>query len=263
MSPTHAGVQLVYPTAPLKLRAADVPGFSRAITTTAASVPDGASAGAEDAGDIDAWAWWRKDPHTGAYGQFDVSLDFLATVLKTEGPFAGVIGFSQGAAVAALLVSLLEPGRRDALAGVDGGIPVPASFIHPTDAPPHDRMIHPPMKFAVAYSGFAVLYPAYAGFYDPPIHTPVLHVLGSLDSIVDEQRSLDLVERCDGKGDRGRVVYHPGGHFLPCQKPYLNTLVAFLTDALAADDHPADGGGGGDGVGDHDERESEKRSSRI
>jgi hypothetical protein len=47
-----------------------------------------------------------------------------------------------------------------------------------------------------------------------------------------------LVEACvDGKGKEGgvqRVVYHPGGHFLPSsQKQYVAALVAFIREVMS------------------------------
>jgi hypothetical protein len=66
----------------------------------------------------------------------------------------------------------------------------------------------------------------------------MMHFLGSLDTVVSEDRSLRLVEACvDGKGKEGgvqRVVYHPGGHFLPSsQKQYVAALVAFIREVMS------------------------------
>lgn len=210
--------------------------------------------------ELDAWAWWRRDDSTGLYTDLSTGLDALATILKTQGPFAGVIGFSQGAAAAAMLASLLEPGRRGAFAARAGrgeGMAFPKSFVGresaegdaDTDGEGNgdgSRLIHPPLRFAVCYSGFVAPHLTYAAFYEPRIRTPVLHFIGSLDTVVEEGRSLKLVEACMGRMDeegqgsgktdgRGmdRVVRHPGGHFLPTQKVYLNALVGFMREALA------------------------------
>jgi fermentation-respiration switch protein FrsA (DUF1100 family) len=164
-------------------------------------------------------------------------MDKLAEVLKSEGPFDGVIGFSQGGAMAAMLASLLEPGRRAAFEKVysEGGLTYPASFTEDTGYV--ESTLHPPLKFAVSYSGFAARgVEAYRAFYEPKIATPVLHFLGTLDAVVEEARSLALVERCEES--EGRVVYHPGGHFLPSsQKAYVGALVGFMKEIL----HKAEG----------------------
>lgn len=225
-----AGITLHYPTAPIRLAPADIPF---------AAAPSSADGGGEE--ESDAWAWWRrkgdKEPFT--YEGLDLGLGHLAAVLKTEGPFDGVVGFSQGGACAGLLASLLEPGRREAFEKLypSGGMRFPESF--EADTGYVEGTIHPPLKFAVSYSGFAARgVETYRGFYEPKICTPMLHFLGSLDTVVEEARSLALVEACEKS--EGRVVYHPGGHFLPSsQKAYVAALVGFIKEAL----HEAETGG--------------------
>ncbi|KAK0602618.1 hypothetical protein LWI29_035293 [Acer saccharum] len=60
---------------------------------------------------------WKKadrpfDPHPLQYQQqtdgFDVSLSYLKTVFSQQGPFDGILGFSQGAAMAASICALRE-----------------------------------------------------------------------------------------------------------------------------------------------------------
>ena len=64
----------------------------------------------------------------------------------------------------------------------------------------------------------------YAAFYEPKISTRTLHVVGTLDSVVEESRSLALVEACV----EPTVVYHPGGHFVPIGKEMTGALVGFI-----------------------------------
>lgn len=89
---------------------------------------------------------------------------------------------------------------------------------------------HPPLRFGAAYSGFRALGPRYDCFYEPRIRTPILHFLGSLDTVVEEGRSMALVQACE-EGER-RVVYHPGGHYLPAGKQYVNVLLGFVVDQV-------------------------------
>ena len=246
---TLAGVEFVYPTAPLKLHPADFPGPSSSITTTISSSlkdnggmskPGDGGSGPEE---LDAWGWWRRDDVTGLYTDLETGLNALALVLRTQGPFDGVLGFSQGAAAAVMLASLLETGRprvfTDSAKG--GGMEYPASFLAPSSAATEEEnkpLIHPPLKFAIAYSGFIAPHPMYSSFYHPPIRTPALHFIGSLDSVVDEGRSLRLVEACDPTEmkEGEMVVYHPGGHFVPTQKRFLDVLVGFLRGVMARED---------------------------
>ena len=230
-------MEVVYPTGPIRLEPTSIPGYTPPTVQTDELAAD-PNVAQQDI-DTDAWAWWRKDEESGEYVGLDKGLAAMAEVLKLQGPFAGVIGFSQGAAAAAMLASLLEPPRLKALnerhnSPAAAGIPYPASFL----ADPHrlePTIFHPPLNFAVAYSGFPALHPLYAALYDPPISTPLLHVIGTLDTVVDESRSLRLVDACglDKELKAERVIYHPGGHFLPSQKQYVNALVGFIRQTVS------------------------------
>jgi len=199
-----AGIDLVYPTAPIRLTPAD-----ESFLAGTGTAGDGDSRGKGDSGEkeeLDAWAWWRRrrtssacqsggadadvDAEAFIYEGIDDCFAALAALLATSGPFDGVIGFSQGAAAAAMLASLLEPGRRAAFEAryPDGGIRYPDCFFAAT--PDGATAIHPPLRFAVAYSGFAASGGGspYAAFYEPEIRTPVLHFLGSQDVVVEEKR---------------------------------------------------------------------------
>jgi pimeloyl-ACP methyl ester carboxylesterase len=218
-----AGVELVYPTAPIRLKLADIPG--------ALSGPESAS---HDEDSSDAWAWVRRDPLTGVWEGVEATFDYLAEVLRAQGEFVGVIGFSQGAAIAAMLASLMEgPARMSSFADhqASGGIAFPEPF---------RSLQHPPFKFAVAYSGFFSPGARYAACYEPKIQTPVLHFVGSLDGVVDEASSMRLARACVGGEDR--VVYHPGGHFVPGAKPFVGVLMGFLKEALREQDEQGGGG---------------------
>ena len=340
-----AGVSLVYPTAPIRLAPADIPGFSPLTSTTvsgegqpeshdgdinklienrlpgSSDPPHSAPLETPQTGpipetitetEIDAYGWWRRRGETEPYHYegMEVGLRTLARTLEEEGPFDGVIGFSQGGSAAGLIASLLEPGRRQAFeeaANLRGGMKAPAEFwrersrgahakdeakyqlnvskgngdyasdiarkpekaeskatvtkspiqnppqasndegsrvLNPSrysnqESEPNDEIyepIHPPLKFAVSYSGYGTLNPLYAGFFNPRIRTPMLHFIGSLDTVVEERRSLMLVDACDsrGKDDSKRVVYHPGGHFLPSsQKQLVDALVVFIKESMA------------------------------
>ncbi|ODH47730.1 hypothetical protein GX48_06152 [Paracoccidioides brasiliensis] len=241
--PLHA-VSLSYPTGPLALSPADIPDFQPSSTS--------------DTGDEqpEIFAWWRRSntANPPEYVGLEKGLDAVARVLAEEGPFDGVIGFSQGAAFAAMVASLLEPSRKvsfeyfaetannpsttttttananaNANANAAGesitGIAFPQSF---------QNLTHPPLRFAICYSGFIAPGPRYRAFYERPrIQTPVLHVLGSLDVIVEEERSRALIGACEGDAERdGKVIWHSGGHFLPSQRQYLDGVVRFVRGCL-------------------------------
>ena len=217
LSKIFPGVSLSYPTGPLQLRPSDVPGFD---STTS-----------EDPDSIEAYGWWRRsntsDPPE--YVGLDEGLASIAKVLESEGPFDGVIGFSQGAAMATMVASLLEgESRKQAFARAQEqsslAIPFPESF---------EKLDHPPLKFCAAYSGFRSPGERYTGFYENPhIQTPVCHFIGSLDSVVEEARTQALVDAAGG-ANKTQVVVHPGGHFVPSGKQYLDTIAAFIRETTS------------------------------
>lgn len=232
--PSYA-VSICYPTAPHRLRMPDLPGYE----SQSLEKESGLDAPGEE--EIEAFAWFRRrdesDPPE--YLGLEDGLGALAKVLSEEGPFDGVIGFSQGAAMAAMIASLLEPNRADSFTHftkvasesdgceIIGGIPFPSSF-----GPPN--LSHPPLKFAICYSGFRAPGPRYRAFYEhPPIRTPVLHILGSLDAVVVESRSRALIDACEGSSEQdGTVVWHPGGHFVPSQLRFLEVPALFIRGCL-------------------------------
>ncbi|KAI4175130.1 MAG: hypothetical protein LQ343_001891 [Gyalolechia ehrenbergii] len=230
-------IHLSYPTGPIRLDPADIPGYNAPSGNNDEEEPE------------PAFGWWRRKdlPHPMQQSQTEIiytglqdGLTRIGETIKTEGPFDGVIGFSQGACAAGMVASLLEPGRRGvfAKAACEGKAlkeKFPVAF--------HELLaLQPPLKFAIIYSGF----PApnelrYGNFYDPKLKTPTLHFLGSVDGVVDEGRSRALVERCEN----ARVVVHPGGHFLPSQRPWLDAAVGYVRECMEA---------AGDGVGGNWER---------
>ncbi|KAL2847261.1 serine hydrolase-domain-containing protein [Aspergillus pseudoustus] len=65
--------------------------------------------------DPDVWAWGRGDVEGGLIDGLSETLKKIMDILHTYGPFVGVIGFSTGAAIAAITASLLERGGDHAL----------------------------------------------------------------------------------------------------------------------------------------------------
>ena len=221
---------LVYPTAPSRLRASDVPGYQGA--------PAADGDGGEEEEISDSWAWWRKDEHSGSYRFLSEGMSRVAESIESavapstsspDGaagseepePLAGVIGFSQGGCMAAMLASALE--ARPAPPGGDGN-EQQWGWVDALRRANRGR----PLKFAVVYSGFYAPPPELGWLYEPKIATPTLHFVGSLDTVVDEGRSQGLVDRCEG----AIVVVHPGGHHVPVSKEWVMPLVGFIRQAV-------------------------------
>ncbi|NXT16996.1 OVCA2 Esterase, partial [Prunella fulvescens] len=126
------------------------------------------------------------------------SLSAVAAALAEHGPFDGLLGFSQGAALAAMVCALRARG--------DPRFPV---------------------AFAVLVAAFASRAPAHGHFYREPIALPSLHVVGDTDAVIAAPLSRELAQ-CFVEPV---VLTHPGGHFIPAaaaqKKAYLEFLERF------------------------------------
>jgi len=125
--------------------------------------------------------------------------------------YVGVFGFSQGAGTAATVAALLENPHLYPPFIVDG------------------KPIHPPLEFCVSVAGYRPSGPIRTPLFTPSYSTPTLHVLGRTDVVVVGERSDQLIEVSANK----RVEYHPGGHFIPAQKPWRDFFRAWMLDPTA------------------------------
>ncbi|KZF23913.1 hypothetical protein L228DRAFT_255843 [Xylona heveae TC161] len=197
------GVELIYPTGTWRLKPTD---WARYIP--------GADPG---------YGWFYKVADDDEFPGLLDGLTLLGNVMRTQGPFAGVIGFSQGGFLAGLIASLLEAGRKEIFDKVEtgsGGIPYPAAFVGVQ-----------PIKFSVSCCGFAGLSLRYKAFYSPKISVPLLHINGSTDDIVYDKRSRTLIDATTGT-EEGKVLIHPGGHIVPMTKLYTDALIMWIRDKL-------------------------------
>ncbi|KAK0478133.1 FSH1-domain-containing protein [Armillaria novae-zelandiae] len=154
--------------------------------------------------------WFRAfADKTRAVG-LDKSLILFRDILK-ERTYDGVFGFSQGAAVAALLCALLEKPESYPLFLVDGKPP------------------HPPFKFCVAVAGLKITDPLADVLFNPTYSTPTLHIIGKTDTIVTSDRSQELIDVSSNK----RIEEHDGGHFVPSKTPWRKFLAAYIRDPSA------------------------------
>ncbi|KAJ5941238.1 hypothetical protein N7516_001406 [Penicillium verrucosum] len=206
LDPPHPNLELIYPTAPFALEPS-----AGSTTTTDLRTRHGA------------WSWFGSETIDGLYPGLEGGLESIASLLKNSGPFDGIVGFSQGAAAAAIVASLLEGNRKDAFATLEAetGIPYPACF---------KELEHPPLRFVVSISGYVASHLDYRAFYEPGIRTPVMHFLGSMDTVVEEGASMRLVESCRVLGDEKKqiVIWHSGGHVVPSGKRELAAVAHFI-----------------------------------
>lgn len=130
-------------------------------------------------------------------GGFDKSLAYLKEVVSKDGPFDGILGFSQGAAMAASVAA-----QQMSLKGeID-------------------------FRFVILCSGFSV---NLADNEENSIKCPSLHIFGS-DHGKDTQIAFDASRSLASLFEEGCcvVIEHDYGHIIPTRSPYIDTIKDFL-----------------------------------
>ncbi|KAM6985290.1 esterase OVCA2 [Aplochiton taeniatus] len=158
-------------------------------------------------GDEDPRGWWFSDTQARSFnaGQqcraslgLEESVEAVRGAVRDQGPFDGVLGFSQGAALVAMLCSLqaqnLEPEFR--------------------------------FRFAILVAGFPSACEEHGRFYDAaaPLPIPSLHVFGLEDRVIPDSMSRELLRYFKDP----LLLTHPGGHFVPAASAHRQTYQEFL-----------------------------------
>jgi predicted esterase len=165
------------------------------------------------------FGWWhaveqsnsaeRGDPgvdgRAAYYKGWPRTREFLESVFAEQGPFDGVFGFSQGAALTGLLVGLRAP---------DGRVTKdkPLAF-----------------DFAVLVGGFVSNDPSHAELYSfaPSFALPSLHVIGRSDFVVPSRVS----RRLAAKFHEPTILEHSGGHVIASTPEARSQYLEFLQAA--------------------------------
>ncbi|KAI1181641.1 serine hydrolase FSH [Nemania serpens] len=226
-APLNLHPTLIFPSAPHRLRPSDIPGYVP---------PEDPSLQGRDEDDLDNWAWFRKDEATNTYVGLDQGMRTIASTIREAGGVDGVLGFSQGGCMAALVAAALEhphhtPSPSSPPSSSTSSAP---SWLQDLRSANADR----PLRFAVIYSGFWAPPLDLQWLYDPVLATPTLHFIGGLDTVVDEGRSHALVDRCRDP----MVLTHPGGHYVPVARDWVMPLAGWLRQRCAEAVEEADKG---------------------
>ena len=159
----------------------------------------------KDGSENQLYGWWQRKAG-GDFYSYEIpqnTLDFLRQYIVENGPYDGVIGFSQGGGMGAYLVSdlnnLLNLSKEQ----------------------------QPDLKFFVAFSAFRLEPEQYAQhFKTHPISVPTLVIKGELDTVVSETRVMSLYDAI--LPQYRALLKHHGGHFIPNQKPFLNQVCGWI-----------------------------------
>ena len=153
-------------------------------------------------------AWWLapaeenqlRPRDTSTCVGVEASLQALEQVLRDEGPFDGVLGFSQGGAAAAILCAAIQT----------------------------EQIAAPQFRFGLFFGAFAPRDPSYSAFIKSAgLNLPSLHFYGEADNLVTEDRTSELHGFFDGGA--ALMVSHPQGHCIPSLAEVRNRVKEFVS----------------------------------
>jgi predicted esterase len=150
--------------------------------------------------------WWNAVPIEGSAGKhyegWERTRDAITAHFRDNGPCDGIFGFSQGAALAGLLVGMRA----------SEGIPTSRQPLR--------------FGFAIFVGGFVSNDPAHAALYAAQASYTLasLHLIGRSDRIVPPEASHALAARFQAP----QVLEHGGGHVIASTAEVKRALSAFL-----------------------------------
>jgi hypothetical protein len=142
---------------------------------------------------------WFTVEHQGDKVVFDeekleASSAQVLKALREDGPFDGIIGFSQGAMLGAALVALLETRH-----------PMTTGLV--------------PLSLVILIAGFKSRHPLHQEAFKSRIKTPSIHIFGDADEM--KEYNVQLTEACVNP----MILTHPRGHIVPILEPYQQAAV--------------------------------------
>lgn len=189
------------------------------------------SLGATDEEDASKWdalvlqnvnrCWYRYE--NGIYIDFEESLASVVRYIKENGPYHGIIGFSQGASMAMILTTqmkkLVPENPPIEVAVIISGF----AFTKSKKDNPHD------IEDLEEYTKWIGPHPTYESYFVPPANftTKVFFIYGSGDGVVPAVRSKYLASHFDGVN-----IEHEGGHFVPNKKLILKPIVEQIKEIM-------------------------------
>lgn len=146
-----------------------------------------------------AYTWWNFTESKMEYTGTGESLAAVRKVFEEQGPFDGVLGFSQGAVMTAVLCGL----KNENL--------------------PENAWAN--FKFAILISGFKPRALELGHLFSKPIEVPTFHMIGQTDEMVAPARSMDLY---GSFGPNSVLFTHGGAHYIVADQASKAALLSFL-----------------------------------
>ncbi|KAK4688398.1 hypothetical protein P7C73_g1711, partial [Tremellales sp. Uapishka_1] len=164
--------------------------------------------------------WWTSNDAKTVYNKFDDTVKYLHDYLSTQPPFDGIMGFSQGACMAAILGALLvKPNLHPCFPTIPS---------------------YPSPKFLIIVGGFfpGSTTPDFTPYFPLPASLVTLHIMGRNDTLITEERGETLVVKCEN----ARKEMHDGGHFTPSKaswRHFFNAYIMSFTEGGSKGDVPS------------------------
>ncbi|KAL2870167.1 serine hydrolase-domain-containing protein [Aspergillus lucknowensis] len=163
--------------------------------------------------------WWYGRDLVSMYKGVEASLSSVAEFIYGR-PVHGIIGFSQGAAMAGMVCSLLDCHNN----------PAKVAAIRAQGLPVDDYLALPgqdPLRFMIGIAGYRGTLKYYGSLYQWPMQTPSIHTLASMDAVVENQHTIDFAHSFQSY----EIVEFFGSHFIPRDPTTVNALVRFAVNA--------------------------------
>lgn len=158
--------------------------------------------------------WWisrpnfLKDVHEPEFQDehFEQALRLVSDIVESEGPFDGILAFSQGACFASYILRL----GGKVFGDYDG--------------------VH--FDFAVLFSGYESRYTRH--LHDATIDVPALHYYGLTDKIIPAEKSIEFEKMFSDLESHE----HEGGHVLPVTGDPKKIIVDFIKKFVPTENSP-------------------------
>lgn len=123
---------------------------------------------------------------------FDDSIALIEKSFSEQGPFDGILGFSQGAAFVSVLCAMMKR-----------------------------KILQIEFNFAIMISGFKSLCAPHAKYYDEEIDIPSLHIYGENDQVIPTV----MAEQVSCLFPNKKEIRHEGGHYVPSKKDIYRDFI--------------------------------------
>lgn len=177
--------------------------------------------------------WWLPEG-SNPYGGFELSLETVIQHIKANGPYDGIVGFLQGAAMAAIVsnsITLLLPEHDPFRVAVLFSPFVFVTPVHSADSVPE---LNSEITDLATYREKVSVFCGFEKYFSPrESPTRFISIFGTEDSVVPQIRT----EYFNSLYPEIEVMKHNGGHYVPNHKVFLEPLLDSIRKAVEA--HPS------------------------